>query len=153
MWVGAAVALLLLPLVCLCRRLVPIVEVRAAPYRPLRALPAGPIVDADLLRRACCGSLSPYEVAIGARKLVGLAQVRRRGGVLFQVRLPLIWRGARPSCRPRAPPTGTAWPSSCARAIGLDDLLPTGAPAPVIMAALEAVPAHDWGVHLESTPA
>lgn len=44
---------------------------------------------ADLVRRACFGSLSPYEVAVGQRKLVGLAQVRRRGGVLLQAGLHL----------------------------------------------------------------
>ncbi|HUS14822.1 MAG TPA: hypothetical protein VM536_07360, partial [Chloroflexia bacterium] len=64
-------------------RLVTIAEVRAAPYRPPRRLPpAGALSDEDLVRLACFGGLSPYEVAIGPRKLVGLAQVRRRGGVL-----------------------------------------------------------------------
>jgi lipoate-protein ligase A len=37
-----------------------------------------------ILRLACFGSLSPYEVVVQGRKLVGLAQVRRRGGVLIQ---------------------------------------------------------------------
>jgi lipoate-protein ligase A len=37
-----------------------------------------------ILRLACFGSLSPYEVVVRDRKLVGLAQVRRRGGVLIQ---------------------------------------------------------------------
>jgi lipoate-protein ligase A len=36
------------------------------------------------IRVACFGTLSPYEVAVGNRKLVGLAQVRRRNGVLLQ---------------------------------------------------------------------
>jgi lipoate-protein ligase A len=36
------------------------------------------------LRLACFGSLSPYEVAVGSRKLVGLSQVRRRGRELLQ---------------------------------------------------------------------
>lgn len=40
-------------------------------------------VDA-ILRLACFGSLSPYEVEVGGRKLVGLSQVRRRAGVLIQ---------------------------------------------------------------------
>jgi lipoate-protein ligase A len=34
---------------------------------------------------ACFGTFSPYEVAAGARKVVGLAQVRRRSAALFQV--------------------------------------------------------------------
>ncbi len=36
------------------------------------------------LESACFGSLSPYEVASGTRKLVGLAQVLRRNGTLLQ---------------------------------------------------------------------
>lgn len=38
----------------------------------------------DLIRLACFGSLSPYEVTVGGKKLVGLAQVRRRRNVLLQ---------------------------------------------------------------------
>jgi lipoate-protein ligase A len=39
----------------------------------------------------CFGTLSPYEVVSAeGRKLVGLAQVRRRSGVLFQVGLPFL---------------------------------------------------------------
>lgn len=39
---------------------------------------------ADIVGLACFGSLSPYEVVAGGRKLVGLAQVRRRAGILLQ---------------------------------------------------------------------
>jgi lipoate-protein ligase A len=35
-------------------------------------------------RLVCFGSLSPYEITVDGRKLVGLAQVRRRHGVLLQ---------------------------------------------------------------------
>lgn len=35
------------------------------------------------LKWACFGSLSPWEVVVGQRKIVGLAQVRRRTGVLL----------------------------------------------------------------------
>ncbi|MET3447911.1 ligase [Ralstonia sp. 1138] len=35
------------------------------------------------LKWACFGSLSPWEVVVGHRKIVGLAQVRRRTGVLL----------------------------------------------------------------------
>jgi lipoate---protein ligase len=38
----------------------------------------------SILRMACFGSISPYEVLVGGRKLVGLSQVRRGGRVLFQ---------------------------------------------------------------------
>lgn len=43
----------------------------------------------ELPRLACYGSLSPYEVVVGGAKLAGLAQVRRRHGVLFQAGLLL----------------------------------------------------------------
>jgi lipoate-protein ligase A len=39
---------------------------------------------ASALRAACFGTLSPFEVIVGGKKLVGLAQVRRRTGVLLQ---------------------------------------------------------------------
>ena len=133
-------------------RLVPIAEVRAAPHRPLRHLPVGPIPDEDLVRLACFGSLSPYEVAIGPRKLVGFSQVRRRGGLLLQVGLPLTWEAdllaallaARPDDRPRLARLLRE------HAVGLDELLPA-VPAPQeIMAVFEQVLAADWGVRLES---
>src|SRR5207237_3798 len=37
-----------------------------------------------LLRPACYGSLAPHEIVVGGRKLVGSAQVRRRGVVLHE---------------------------------------------------------------------
>ncbi len=42
----------------------------------------GPL--APLLRATCYGTLSPHEVAVSGTKLVGLAQVRRRHGALYQ---------------------------------------------------------------------
>jgi lipoate-protein ligase A len=39
---------------------------------------------ARLLLTVCYGALSPHEVVVGAAKLVGLAQVRRRHAALFQ---------------------------------------------------------------------
>ncbi len=44
-----------------------------------------------LLRRACYGSLSSYEVAIGQRKIVGLDMRRRRMGSLLQAGVLLHW--------------------------------------------------------------
>jgi lipoate-protein ligase A len=55
--------------------LVSIAEARDAP-------PPDPVVAAGM-RAACFGSISPYEVTVGGRKLVGLAQVRRRAGGLL----------------------------------------------------------------------
>ena len=47
--------------------------------------------SARLARLACFGGLSPYEVAVCGRKVVGLAQVRRRHGALFQIGVQLRW--------------------------------------------------------------
>lgn len=55
-------------------RVVSIAEARAAAGRELP----------EVVRLACFGTLSPYEVVLGNRKIVGLAQVRRRGNVLLQ---------------------------------------------------------------------
>ena len=52
---------------------------------------------AEALRLACFGSLSPYEVAVAQKKLVGLAQVRRRSGILLQSGIHL-WFSAREFC-------------------------------------------------------
>ncbi len=40
---------------------------------------------ATALRRTCFGGRSPYEVMVAGRKVVGLCQVRRRAGTLYQV--------------------------------------------------------------------
>jgi lipoate---protein ligase len=44
-----------------------------------------------LMYRACYGSLSPYEVVVGERKIVGFDMVRRRVGTLLQAGLVLDW--------------------------------------------------------------
>ncbi len=44
-----------------------------------------------ILGRACFGSLSPYEVLAGQRKIVGLDMIRRRIGSLLQAGLLLHW--------------------------------------------------------------
>ena len=132
-------------------RLGPIAEVRAATHRPLRRLPDGPIADEDLVRLACFGSLSPYEVAVGPRKLVGFSQVRRRGGLLLQVGLPLTWEAdllaallaVRHEDRPRLARLLRE------HAVGLDELLPTVPTPQEVMTLFEQVLASDWGVRLE----
>jgi lipoate-protein ligase A len=45
----------------------------------------------SILLRACFGSLSPYEVLAGQRKVVGLDMIRRRAGSLLQAGLLLHW--------------------------------------------------------------
>lgn len=49
-----------------------------------RAEAAPPNAIAGILRAACFGTLSPFEVTCDHRKLVGLAQVRRARNVLLQ---------------------------------------------------------------------
>ncbi len=44
-----------------------------------------------LLNRACYGSLSPYEVVVGQRKVVGFDMIRRRSGTLLQAGVLLEW--------------------------------------------------------------
>ena len=45
----------------------------------------------DVLRQACYGSLSPYEVVVGQRKVVGLDMIRRRKSSLLQAGVLLHW--------------------------------------------------------------
>jgi lipoate-protein ligase A len=45
----------------------------------------------SLLRRACYGALSPYEVVVDQRKVVGLDMIRRRAGSLLQAGILLHW--------------------------------------------------------------
>ena len=44
-----------------------------------------------LMNRACYGSLSPYEVVVGQRKVVGFDMIRRRTGSLLQAGVLLQW--------------------------------------------------------------
>ena len=46
-----------------------------------------------VLRRACYGSLSPYEVVIGQKKVVGFDMIRRRAGSILQAGVLLHWEG------------------------------------------------------------
>lgn len=134
-------------------RLVPVEEIRGAPYRPARNLPPGPPVeDEALVRRACFGSLSPYEVAVGPRKLVGLSQVRRRAGVLFQVGIPLVWEAdllAALLAHDAAEQDRLAVLLR-ARAVGLADVLAPAPPPAEIIATFEAVLATNWGVRIQA---
>jgi lipoate-protein ligase A len=49
----------------------------------------------QLLRQSCYGAVSPYEVSVNGQKVLGLDQVRRRVGFLFQGGLLLRWDAAR----------------------------------------------------------
>jgi lipoate---protein ligase len=58
-------------------------KARAISTEEVRTIP--PLAPDDPLRLACYGTLSPWEVVVGRRKLVGLCQVRRRPGALYQI--------------------------------------------------------------------
>jgi lipoate-protein ligase A len=49
----------------------------------------------DPVRLACHATLSPHEVVVGGRKLAGLAQARRRAGILLQAGVLLRWQPER----------------------------------------------------------
>ena len=51
-------------------------------------------VREELLRRACFGSISPYEVVVGQRKVVGLDMIRRKVGSVLQAGVLLQWETA-----------------------------------------------------------
>jgi lipoate-protein ligase A len=75
-----------------------VAKARALPTEEVRALT--PLAADDPLRLACYGTLSPWEVAVGKRKLVGLCQVRRRAGTLYAGTLYQV--GIHPRFDPRA---------------------------------------------------
>lgn len=62
-------------------RTVEVAEARA----DVAALRATETSLAQTLLQTCYGALSPYEIVVEGRKLVGLAQVRRRDATLFQI--------------------------------------------------------------------
>ena len=70
-----------------------IANIHAISIEEVRALP--PLARDDPLRLACYGTLSPFEVVEGQRKVVGLSQVRRRAGALYQMSTYLRWRPER----------------------------------------------------------
>jgi lipoate-protein ligase A len=84
-WV-AALQLLHIP-----TRIVPPGEAHA--QRDLRKQPATRTYEL-LMNRACYGSLSPYEVVDGQRKVVGFDMIRRRAGTLLQAGVLLHWEPA-----------------------------------------------------------
>jgi lipoate-protein ligase A len=97
-----------------------------------------------LLRRACFGGRSPYELLAGGRKLVGFSQVRRRHGTLFQVGIYTRWPGAALAGLLRLEP-GQAQDLTAGlaeRVAGLAELLaPPPAPAAIIAAFAQALAA------------
>jgi lipoate-protein ligase A len=79
----------------------------------------------QLLRQSCYGAVSSYEVIGNGRKLVGLDQVRRKVGFLFQGGLLLRWEAERLASLLAALPEERQMLADGlrARAAGLEELL------------------------------
>lgn len=97
------------------------------------------------LRNTCFGALSPYEVLVENRKLVGLAQVRRRDVALFQLGILLEdqSRLADYLKLPDDPTRETLRQQLKARTVGLAELnpIPPGQPVVEVAAAIaDAMP-------------
>jgi lipoate-protein ligase A len=80
-WLGDQLVTRLRSLGVADARRVEVAEARAS-VAALRAR-ADPL--AALVQSTCYGACSPHEVLIGDKKLVGLAQIRRRQATLFQI--------------------------------------------------------------------
>jgi lipoate-protein ligase A len=116
-----------------------VTDARAIPTADVRALT--PLAKDDPLRLACYGTLSPWEVVSGhkPRKLVGLCQVRRRAGTLYQVGAYLRFDAAAlASLLALAPDTHATLTThlSCA-AIGLDEAAGRAISAQRVIAAVQ----------------
>lgn len=127
---------------------------RAIPTADVRALP--PLEREDPLRLACYGTLSPWEVVSGAkpRKLVGLCQVRRRPGTLYQIGVYLRFDAAALSALLSEPPGGRAALTtrlSCA-AIGLDEAAGRSCTPQRVIAAVERELRARHHAHLTPAP-
>lgn len=95
-------------------RVLPVAEARADAARL-----------APPLASICFAGRSPYEVLAGERKIVGLAQVRRRPGALFQVGVYTRWEPHRTAALIAIPPSQRAALEAAlaSRVAGLDDVL------------------------------
>ncbi len=132
-WLGEAIAAALRALGARRVEVVSVVVARAARAHP------GPAVD------ACFGGLSPYEVLIEGRKVVGLSQARRRHGTLLQAGIPLRLDAERLTRLMGRDPDFAA--GLAGSAAGLDEVLPAAARADVV-AAVDASVRERLGVQL-----
>jgi lipoate---protein ligase len=85
---------------------------------------ADPRIEAAV-RVACFGSLSPYEVVSGGRKLVGFAQVRRRAAVLWQSGIYLHFDAETLASLIAGGDARRIGAELHRRAVGLDEVLPS----------------------------
>lgn len=125
-----------------------IVDARTIPTGEVREMPALP--PDDTLRLACYGTLSPWEVVVGRRKVVGLSQVRRRAGVVYPIGVHLLWRPERLTrLLALTPAARRALTASLGRlAAGLDELLGQPVAANEVIIAVERALIQRVGVAL-----
>jgi lipoate-protein ligase A len=78
-----------------------------------------------LIKRACFGGRSPYEILAGGRKLVGFSQIRRRAGLLYQVGIYRHWPGRQLAGLLRLDPSERSdlVARLAGRVVGLDELV------------------------------
>ena len=121
---------------------------------PVSSARADTLATAELVRRACFGGRSPYEVMVGGRKLVGFSQIRRRAGALFQVGIYSDWPGEALTALLRLSDEERSATSSAlaARVVGLDELFPLVPEPTLLMATFADVLAQQHGVILEPVP-
>lgn len=92
-----------------------------------------------LAHLACFGGLSPYEVVVGRRKIVGLSQVRRRVGALIQAAVLLRWDPERIAVLLSVPGSERAALAAAlaTRAVGIEDVTGQTVAYEAIIAAVE----------------
>lgn len=111
-WVGEGVAHALEGLGVTGARALPPAEAREWPCGAAAAM--------------CFGGLSPWEVVVGQRKVLGLSQVRRTAGAIIQVGVPMRLDAARLARAVGAP--AEAADDLRARTAGIGDLAPGVSP-------------------------
>ena len=123
---------------------------RALPTEEVRALPA--VAADDPLRVACYGTLSPWEVVVGGRKVVGLSQVRRRPGAVHAMAVHLHWDPARLTRLLELPVAARERLTVALRATtaGLDDLMGRRVEAAEVVRAFESALTARLDIRLES---
>ena len=101
-----------------------------------------------LLKRACFGGLSPFEVVVGPRKIVGLAQRRRRSGALLQAGVYLQWSSDRTAelLTQTSADRAALTEMLDGRVAGLNTVGLGGLDGAAVMAAVEAVLSERWGL-------
>jgi lipoate-protein ligase A len=132
-------------------RTVPPAEAHA-PRTPSFLAQAGRLEQ--LLRQSCYGAISSYEIVVNGRKLVGLDQVRRKVGFLFQGGLLLRWDAGRlASLLAALPEERPALAEGLrTRAAGLDELLGHAVPPDEIIARFEHLVEQQYGIELQQMP-